>query len=118
MTKDKETEDGQLSAYESMIKERLVMLKESLDDTYEKGDTEDDKSSKLVSCIMTHLANVYTRLDIALGEIERLSEAYLKVKSHLDDEMEAMKIADSQDEYLTAKSDFEKELAKEQESPA
>ena len=118
MTDDKDAPTKEeLNIYEKMVTDRLELLKKSLDESYDDDATEDDKSTGLVSFVMLHIASNYARLDIALGEIERLTEAYNELKSHLNDEMEAMKIADAQDEYLTAKSDFEKELAKEQETP-
>lgn len=118
MTDSKDTPTvEELNVYENMVKERLELLKKSLDESYDEDASEDDKSTGLVSFVMLHIASNYARLDIALGEIERLTEAYNELKSRWDEEIEAMKIADAQDEYLTAKSDFEKELAKEREDP-
>lgn len=72
MTEEKKEEE-QLSPYEEMVKERLELLREGLDNF--PMDEGEDPNSRLPGFIMMHIAQIYTRLDLALAEIEDLQDA-------------------------------------------
>jgi chromosome segregation ATPase len=103
MTKEKEKEEEeQLSRYEEMVKERLETLKEGFDN-FPLAEGEDE-STKLPGFIMMHIAQLYTRLDLTLGELEDAQDK-IAILSASKEEVDP--------EYEDAKADFEKELAKE-----
>lgn len=101
MTKEKEEiEEEELTRYEEMVKERLELLKKGFDDF--PSVEGDEEGNKLPGFIMMHIAQLYTRLDLTLGEME---EVQTKVQTLVE--------AALPDMYGKAKEDFEKELAKE-----
>ena len=106
MTKEKEKEkeeevgEEELSRYEELVKERLELLKKGFDDF--PSVEGDEEGNKLPGFIMMHIAQLYTRLDLTLGEMEEVqTKVHTLIKASLPDM------------YAQAKEDFEKELAKE-----
>ena len=98
-------EEEELSPYAQMINERLAALKEKPDEfPQEEGAQE---SEKLPSFIMLHIAHLYARIDLLLGEIDTLkgndSESGLPDEVTSDPEFDKAK--------ADAEADIEKELA-------
>jgi hypothetical protein len=103
---NKTPEEEELSPYGQMINDRLAALKVKFDEfPLEEGAEE---SEKLPSFIMLHIAHLYARIDLLLGEIDTL-----KGKGDDDDIPEEVTSDPEFDKAKAdAKADIEKELAK------
>lgn len=97
-------EEEELSPYAQMINERLAALKEKFDEfPLEEGAQE---SEKLPSFIMLHIAHLYARIDLLLGEIDTLKSKEEGIPDEVASDPEFDKAK------ADAKADIEKELAK------
>ena len=86
-----ETKEPELDGYDKMVVERIDLLKKAFDDfPNEEGKGDSDK---LPSFIMFHIAQIYTRLDIALCELEDVKEVaeYGNGDTLTDEEYEKVK---------------------------
>ena len=67
-----ESKEPELDGYDQMVVERIGLLKKAFDEF--PADEGQGDSDKLPSFIMFHIAQIYTRLDIALCELEDVKE--------------------------------------------
>ena len=105
MTEEKKEE---LSPYEEMVKERLELLKEGLDNfPLEEGE---DPNSRLPGFIMMHIAQIYTRLDIALSEMEELKESLIVPSEMENDAAESAAIVETQKKLQQCRDQLAREL--------
>ncbi len=91
-------EAAELDGYDKMVVERISLLQQAFDSFPNEEGT--DEAEKLPSFIMFHIAQIYTRLDIALCELEDLKktveegettdEEYEKVKADCEAEMKKL----------------------------
>jgi hypothetical protein len=96
-------EEEELSPYAQMINERLAALKEKFDNfPQEEGASE---AEKLPSFIMLHIAHLYARIDLLLGEIDSLKGK--------DPDSDLPEEVASDPEFDKAKADAEADIKKE-----
>ena len=95
--------DTELSPYESMISERLETLKKKFDNfPLEEGE---DEGTKLPAFIMLHIAQLYTRMDLLLAELDALKSP------EITPDEEALLDPEFQKAKADAEADIEKELS-------
>ena len=94
-----ESKEPELDGYDQMVVERIGLLKKAFDDF--PADEGQEESEKLPSFIMFHIAQIYTRLDIALCELEDVKEIASYGHEVVNDE-----------EYEKVKADCEADMKK------
>lgn len=105
---NKNPEEEEITPYAQMINDRLAALKVKFDEFPVEEGT--DESEKLPSFIMLHIAHLYARIDLLLGEIDALKLKGEEEENGIPEEVT------SDPEFDKAKADaaadIEKELAK------
>jgi hypothetical protein len=96
-----ESKEPELDGYDQMVVERIGLLKKAFDEF--PADEGQGDSDKLPSFIMFHIAQIYTRLDIALCELEDVKDVA---------EYGNGDFTTTDEEYEKVKADCEADMAK------
>jgi len=100
----KAPEEQEMTPYENMVNDRLVLLKTKFEEfPLEEGE---DAGTKLPAFIMLHIAQLYTRMDLLLSEIDGLKARESGIPEEVTEDPEFEKAK------ADAKADIEKELVK------